>query len=68
MKKIKVPSLVTVLILTLITIIFWIIFGVFRILSSKPAVNIPKEVLEPFSPTLDSNSFDKMERGIFFEK
>jgi hypothetical protein len=68
MKKMKTPSLVTLAILTTITIIFWILFSVFRIFASKPSVSIPPEILEPVTPTLDSESLNKIVQGVYLSE
>lgn len=60
------PSIVTIAILTTITIIFWIFFGVYRVLTSEAVVNVPPEVLIPINPTLDQNALGKLEQRIFF--
>lgn len=69
MKKQKTPSLVTIGILTVITVIFWITFGVVRIFKGESqAVAIPAEILEPLNPTLDKNVVDKLYQRIYFDK
>lgn len=62
------PSIVTVAILTTITIIFWVFFGVYRVLVSESDVNIPPEILESINPTLDQNALGQLENRLFFEK
>ncbi|MFZ5932483.1 MAG: hypothetical protein ACOYT7_00115 [Patescibacteria group bacterium] len=66
MKKSKVPSLVTIAILTTITVLFWVGFSVYRIFTDEPEPNVPGEILEPVSPTLDSETIDKIQGRIFF--
>lgn len=68
MKKAKTPSLVTLAVLTTITVLFWVFFSVYRIFSSEPSPNIPAEILEPVSPTLDRSLIDKIEGRIFFRE
>ncbi|OGM18375.1 hypothetical protein A2686_04440 [Candidatus Woesebacteria bacterium RIFCSPHIGHO2_01_FULL_38_10] len=68
MKKPKAPRLVTVSVLTTITIIFWVFYGLYELLTSEPSLNIPPEILSPISPTLDINSLDKLQQRIFFEQ
>lgn len=64
----KVPSIVTILILTAITIIFWIVFGVVRIFSTEPSPSIPEEVMNPLNPNYDKTMVDKVEQRIYFDK
>lgn len=68
MKRPAVPSFVSIVILTTITIIFWVAFEVFRVFTTKPAPNVPPEILEPLSPNLDTKVIDKIQRSIFFEE
>lgn len=68
MKPSKVPSLVSIAILTTITIVFWVIFNVYRNFTEKPAATIDEALLAPLSPSLDVSTIDKMERGLFFEE
>ncbi len=68
MKKKKQPTLVTVLTFTTITIIFWVFFSVYKVLTTTPEVNIDPQLLEPINPSLDSNSLNKLEERTFFEE
>lgn len=65
MDKNKLPSFVTIAMLTLITLVFWIFFSVFRLLTTKPATQVPDEVLEPISPVLDKTALDKLQQRIY---
>jgi hypothetical protein len=65
MKKIKAPNLVTLAILTTITVLFWVFFSVFRVFANKPSVSVPPEVLEPITPTLDSETLGKIGQGVY---
>lgn len=69
MTKQKTPSLVTIGILTLITVVFWIIFGVVRVFKGEAkTVDIPTEMLTPLNPTLDKKVVDKLRQRIYFDK
>lgn len=68
MKKTNLPSLVTISILTAITIILWIFFSVYRVLTAKPAPSVAPGILEPVSPTLERGALDKIETSLFFEE
>lgn len=67
MKKPKIPNLVTIFILTTITIVFWAFFGIYRVFTKQPSPTVPSEILEPLSPTLDTDSLNKIESRTFFE-
>lgn len=68
MEKIRAPRLVTVAIMTTITIIFWVFFGVYSVLTTKPPVDVPPEILEPISPELNTEALGKIEQRVFFEE
>lgn len=66
MKPPKVPSLVSIAILTAITLIFWAFFTAYRVFTTKPPLSVPTELIEPLSPSLDRNTLDKVEGSVFF--
>lgn len=68
MKKLKIPSTVTIMILTVITISFWIVFSVVRIFQKEPSPEVPPEILNPLNPNYDKNIVDKIEGRIYFDK
>jgi hypothetical protein len=51
--KSKLPVPVTVLLLTLITALSWIVFEVVRTFIKEPKPTVPQEILLPLNPTLD---------------
>ena len=67
MKKSKVPSIVAVMILTVITISFWIVFGVVIIFTTEPTPSIPPEILNPLNSNYDKTVVDKIEKRLYFE-
>ena len=68
MRKRKTPNLVTIAILTTITVVFWGVFSIYRVFTDEPSYNVPAEILEPVSPTLDTGLIDKIESRIFFRE
>jgi hypothetical protein len=68
MKKRKAPRFVTVAILTTITVVFWVFYGLYNILTSTPPVNVPPEILAPIDPTLNKKALDNIQNRIFFEE
>jgi hypothetical protein len=68
MKKLKTPSLVTLAILTTITVIFWVLFNVYRVFTSKPSTSIPSEILEPITPSLDAETIGKIQKGVYLQE
>jgi hypothetical protein len=67
MKKTKLPSLISILILTLITSIFWISLSTYRAFTAKPSESVPKEISDPINLTLDQTAIKKIESGIFLD-
>ena len=67
MKKDKLPSLITILVLTLLTSILWVSFSVYRAITTKPAESVPSAVSDPITPTLDQNEINKIESAIFLD-
>ncbi len=65
MKKNKRPAIVTTGILTLITVIFWAGFEVYHSITTKPAPQVPTEIINPLDPTLDTKTLDKVQQRIF---
>lgn len=68
MKKPKAPRLVTVAIFTTITIIFWVFFSLYSVLTSKPEVNVDPKLLEPINPTFDTKALNALDGRIFIEE
>ena len=68
MKKNKLPSLVAILILTLITSVMWISFSVYRALTTETPLKISKTILEPLNPSLDEETIGQIESKIFLNE
>jgi hypothetical protein len=64
--KIKAPNIVIVGILTLITIVFWIVFSIIRAVQTPQKVEVPADILKPLDPTLDTQSINDIEQRIFY--
>jgi hypothetical protein len=65
MNKTKLPSLIPILILTLITVIMWVSLDVVRLLKKAPELVVPTGVSQPLTPTLDESSINQIESRIF---
>lgn len=65
MKNPKLPSLVSILVLTLLTVVMWISFSIYRALTTKPTPEVPSAISQPLTPTLDKSTLDKIESKIF---
>ncbi|OGM28356.1 hypothetical protein A2962_00735 [Candidatus Woesebacteria bacterium RIFCSPLOWO2_01_FULL_39_61] len=68
MKKQKAPRLVTVAIFTTVTLIFWVFFSLYNILTSKPVIHVDSKLLEPLDPNLDRNALGQLGSRVFFEE
>jgi hypothetical protein len=68
MKRPPTPRLVTVAIFTTITVIFWIFFSVYTVLTQTPDIKVPPELLEPIDPTLDIEALEDISGRIHFEE
>lgn len=55
-------------VLTTITVIAWVFFSVYRVLTTQPSAVVPAEFLEPIDPTLDITALDKIQERVFFEQ
>jgi hypothetical protein len=66
-KKNKLPNYITILVLTLISIVMWISFSVYRALSQKPESDVPQEISNPLTPNLDKDSLNKIQSRIFMD-
>ena len=67
MNKNKLPSLVSILILTLITSIAWIGFNIYRALTIKPPEVVPEEISRPLNPKLDMDTLNIINSKLYFE-
>ena len=67
MKKSKLPNLITILILTLITSVLWVSLSTYRAFTAKPSESVPKEISDPITLTLDQAAIKKVESGIYFD-
>ena len=67
MKKNKLPSLVTIMILTQLTSILWICLNVYWAFTKKPELVVPESVSNPITVTLDQTAINKIESEIFFD-
>jgi hypothetical protein len=68
MKRPKPPSIITVAIITTITIIFWIFFEVYQILTGNVDVDVPQQLLKPLDPTLNQEILSSLKGKIEFQK
>ncbi|HCR35532.1 hypothetical protein A2130_02715 [Candidatus Woesebacteria bacterium GWC2_33_12] len=61
MKKNKLPNIIILMILSLITVLFWISATVYYAFTAKPTPNVPTEILQDLNPRLDNVTLDQIE-------
>ena len=66
-KNSKLPNIVAILVLTVLTSLMWISFSVYRALTTKPAPVVPQAVTQPLTPTLDTTTINKVESSLFLD-
>ncbi len=54
--------------MTTTTIILWIFFEVYRVLTTNPQIDISSEILKPISPELDTKVLAQIEQRVYFER
>jgi hypothetical protein len=64
----KAPKLVTITILSTITIIFWVFFSLYQILTNKADTQVPETLLEEINPVLDTTTLNLIQNRLFFEE
>jgi hypothetical protein len=67
MKNLKIPSVISILVLTLITVIMWISLTVYRALATKPEASVPENISAPLTPTLDQDTINKIDSSLFLD-
>ena len=68
MTKRKVPKLITIAILTLITAVFWVFFSAYRAFTDEPDQNIEDSILAPLNPVLDSQTLSLLNSRIYLKQ
>lgn len=60
MRSKKLPSMIVLMILTLLTVIFWVVFSVYRSYSKPLTVEISEEVILQINPNFDTKTIDNI--------
>ena len=68
MKRPSAPKLVTVAITTTITIVFWVFFTLFQILTGEPDPVVDPKLLEPIVPELQIETLSVLKDRVFFQE
>lgn len=67
MKKTKLPSYITILVLTLLTVVVWIAFSIYRALTTKPEPVVPAEISQLLTPSLDKETINLIQTRVFID-
>ena len=65
MKKTKLPSIIVLMILSLITVLFWISASVYRVFTTKEDPKISTEIIQDLNPTIDRVTLNQVEGRIY---
>lgn len=68
MQKVKIPGLITTLILTLVTSLMWIGLVIYQAIKNKPAPTVSQQVLQALDPTIDNDTANKMMNRVYFDE
>ena len=62
--KIKAPPIITIFALTVITLVFWIGFEVYRAFTKTTPPEIKPQILIPLSPALDLETLNRLQNRV----
>jgi hypothetical protein len=68
MYKPKPPKLVTIAVITTITVIFWVFFGLYEILTRQSEIDVPQALLQEIDPSLDTTVLNQIQSRLFFDE
>lgn len=66
--KQKLPRIVIIAILTLITATIWAFFDITRVLVKKPDTKVEESAIVPLDPKLDTETLNTLQSSTFFEE
>lgn len=61
----KLPNVVNLMILTLVTILIWLVFNIYRSFTRQAPPAVPVEIVLPINPRLDTTTIDQMEQRLY---
>ena len=65
MKNNKTPTVIILIILTSITIIFWVFIDIYYVFAKKTTATVSEQILLPVDPKLDTEVINQMEERIY---
>lgn len=66
--KQKLPKIIIIAILSLITALVWAFFDITRAIFKKPDVKVEEITVVPVDPNLDIDTLNSLQNSIFFEE
>jgi hypothetical protein len=67
MRKTKLPSLISILIMTLITAVIWVTFDVYRLFKKAEVPVVPETVSAPLNPSFDDGTINEIKSRIYLD-
>jgi hypothetical protein len=68
MQNRKLPNLISILVLTLITVVMWITLNIYRAIATTTTPSVPDEVSLPLTPDLDKDTVNSIGSKIFLDE
>ncbi len=65
MKTNKLPNIIILMILTLVTVLIWLTLNVYRNFTRETPPAVPAPVILPLTPELDEETIKQMEKRIY---
>ncbi len=65
MNKKKLPNFIILIVLTLITALFWVSFSIYQVFKTEPTISVPEEVILKINPKLDMETVNLMKEKIY---
>ena len=68
MPKNKLPNIVTIAILTVITVLCWVFFSAYRVFKKEVTPPVPEDILSPINPNLDKEMLANIKNRYYIEE
>lgn len=66
--KRKAPKIVTLIVLTTVSIVFWVFVSLYSIVVKNSDINVPPEILTPLDPTLNINALNSIQGRLYYDE
>lgn len=68
MPKKQKPFIVKIVILSAVTAVVWVGASIYKAFSKREEPNVPTQIMQPLTPTLDKKVLDELENRVFLEE